>query len=172
MLYLDSQLGREGSSYTFHAAYLPICRLWCATFSWESLTYQTTWCVYSSPMCKDRKQLANRRIWLFVFSFYVSDETIPWTWNAYLHFLKPGFLFLFLFLIYSDPHDSVYPCSQLKFGCCSFGLIMALTILHCLYLKLTFPKPNSPHCRCPCLFFLFFPPLMYILTENTWYCWD
>lgn len=63
----------------------------------------------------------------------------------------------FFFLIYSDPCDSVYPCSQLKFGCCSFALIIALTILHCLYLKLTFPKPNSSHCRCPCLFFLFFP---------------
>lgn len=121
--------------------------------SWESLVYQATWWVCSSPMCQDRKQFATRRIWLFVFSFYVNDETTPGTRNAYLHFLKPGFLFCF-FKIYSDPCDSVYPCSQLKFGCCCYALIIALTILHCLYLKLTFPKPNSPYCRCPRLFFL------------------
>lgn len=66
-----------------------------------------------------------------------------------------------VFLIYPDTCDNVYPHTELKLGCCFYALLIALATLQCLYLRLTFPRPNSRHYWCPTFL------LMYILTENT-----
>lgn len=125
----------------------------------------------SFPCVRTANSFASHRIWLFCgycLCFLCK------CWNCTMN-VKGLSSFsqardFFFFLIYSDACDNVYPCSELKFGCRFYALIIALAILHCRYLKLTFPRPNSLHCWCPSFFFFFF--LMYILTENTWHWKD